>query len=462
MAVKPKQGYTIDMTSGSLLKKMLRFAVPLALSTLLQLLFNAADLVVVSRFAGDNAMAAVGANSTLTKLMVNMFNGVSVGANVLAARERGAGDREEVYRTVHTSMALSLVAGAIVLLIGLLGSDRILRLMQIPENILPQASLYLKIYFIGIPANLIYNFGAALLRSVGDTKRPLYYLTFAGVVNVLLNLVLVIVFHLDVAGVAVATAASQIISAYLVVRCLMQEESDIRLDIKALQLRGDKLKEILRVGLPAGVQASVFSLSNVIIQSSFNSFGEVVIAGHSAANNIQGFVHCIDTALSSTVLSFTSQNLGAKKYDRVPRVLLTAYGCLAITFSVVISAVLHWGELLLGIYSQTPEVIAVGMVEFRIMLSTLIICGAMNVTASAMRGLGKSFTSMVVSLIGVCGFRMVWILTIFQIPAYHTIESLYMSYPISWTATLEIDLCCWVHAIRKLRKEHGGQEKLSA
>ena len=456
MLAKKQQGYTIDMTNGPLMKKMLFFAVPLALSTLLQLLFNAADLVVVSRFAGDNAMAAVGANTSLINLLVKTLTSVSVGANVLAARERGAGERAEIRRTAHTAMTMSLVGGLLLLTVGLLGADWLMQWMKIPENIQAQAGLYLKIYFLGMPATLIYNFGSALLRSVGDTRRPLYFLTLSGVVNVCLNLVLVVVFHLDVAGVAIATVVSQILSAALVVRCLLLDEGDIRLELRKLRIHLDKLLEILRIGLPAGIQASIFSLSNVLIQSSINSFGEVVIAGDAAASTIQGFVHCIDTALCSTVLSFIGQNMGAKKMKRVPRVLLIAMVYQAAASALLVVAFAFWGEALLGIYTQTPEVIAVGIQEFSVMVNFYVLCGAMNIMGSAMRGLGYSLTSMIVSLIGVCGFRVVWVATVFQMPQYHTYQSLLISYPISWTATALIHLGCWCYAIRKVRRQ---QEK---
>ncbi len=452
MAEQVSRGYTIDMTSGSLVKKMLFFAVPLALSTLLQLLFNAADLVVVSRFAGDNAMAAVGANSSLVNLMVRAFSGVSIGANVLAARERGAGDRQGLNRTVHTAMSLSLIGGLALIGVGLLGTDWILNTMDVPDNIREQAGAYLQIYMLGMPATLIYNFGSALLRAVGDTRRSLYYLTLSGVVNVCLNLVLVIAFHLDVAGVAIATVVSQYISATLVVRCLMLDDGDIRLDVRKLRIHGDKLADILRVGLPAGIQNCLFSISNVMIQSSVNSFGEVVIAGHSASNNIQGFVQCISMSLSSAVLSFIGQNLGAKKMDRVPRILMVAMGYLAVSSVAVAVISMNWGHLLLGIYSQTPEVIEVGMLEFRLMLVPYFLMGAMNVMGSAVRGLGHSTASMVVSLVGVCGMRLVWIATIFQIPQYHTLEVLILSYPVTWTVTTLAHLACWVFAIRKLKR----------
>ena len=452
-----KKAYTMDMTSGSLMKKMLLFAVPLALSTLLQLLFNAADLVVVSRFAGDNAMAAVGANTSLTNLLVKSMTSVAVGANVLAARERGAGERREIHRTVHTAMAMALVGGILLLSIGVFGADWLMQWMEIPDAIADQAALYLQIYCWGMPATLVYNFGAALLRSVGDTKRPLYFLTLSGVVNVLLNLVLVIVFHMDVAGVAIATAASNVLSAALVVYCLLRDEGDIRLEIRKLRIYRDKLLAILRIGLPAGIQASVFSMSNVLIQSSINSFGEVVIAGHAAASTIQGFVHCVDHSLCSTVLSFMGQNMGAKKIKRVSRVLAIAIAYQIAASVAIVGIFALWGEPLLRIYTDTPEVIAVGISEFAIMVNFYFLCGCMNILGNSVRGLGHSLTSMIISMVGVCGFRVVWIATVFQIPQYHTYSSLMFSYPVSWLATALIFLGFWCYAIRKVKRQFAAE-----
>ena len=452
MAAKVSRSYTIDMTSGSLAKQILIFAIPLALSNLLQMLFNAADLVVVSRFAGDNCMAAVGANGPLVNMMVRAFTGISIGANVLAARERGAGAKEDLSRTVHTAMAISLIGGLILIGIGLLGTDWILNVMDVPNNIRPLAASYLRIYMMGMPATLIYNFGSAILRAVGDTRRSLYYLTFAGVVNVCLNLVLVIVFHLDVEGVAIATVTSQVISAVLVTRCLLLDDGDVRLHVKKLRVHGDKLKEIMRIGLPAGLQNCLFSISNVMIQSSVNSFGEVVIAGHSASNNIQGFFQCITMSMSSAALSFISQNLGAKKMDRVPKVMMVITGYLAICGVAVAVISMKWGHLLLGIYTKTPEVIDVGLMEFRYMLLPFFILSLMNTMASAVRGLGYSTTSMVVALVGVCGFRFVWITTIFQLPQFHNMPMLILSYPVTWTLTTAAHIICWVVGFRKLKK----------
>ena len=452
-----KKGYTMDMTNGSLMKKMLLFAIPLALSTLLQLLFNAADLVVVSRFAGDNAMAAVGANTSLTNLLVKSMTSIAVGANVLAARERGAGERQEIHRTVHTAMGMALAGGMLLLGIGVLGADWLMQWMEIPEAIADQAALYLKIYCWGMPATLVYNFGAALLRSVGDTRRPLYFLTLSGVVNVLLNLVLVIVFRMDVAGVAIATVASNVLSAVLVVLCLLRDEGDIRLEIRKLRIYRDKLLGILRIGLPAGIQASVFSMSNVLIQSSINSFGEVVIAGHAAASAIQGFVHCVDHSLCSTVLSFMGQNLGAKKLKRVSRVLTIAIGYQVAASVAIVGIFALWGEPLLRIYTDTPDVIAVGISEFAIMVNFYFLCGCMNILGNSVRGLGHSLSSMIISMVGVCGFRVVWIATVFRIPQYHTYSSLMFSYPVSWSATALIFLGFWCYALRKVKRQFAAE-----
>lgn len=452
MAAKVSRSYTMDMTNGSLAKQILIFAIPLALSNLLQMLFNAADLVVVSRFAGDNCMAAVGANGPLVNMMVRAFTGISVGANVLAARERGAGAKEDLNRTVHTAMAISLVGGLILIGIGFLGTDWILNVMDVPDNIRSLAAAYLRIYMLGMPATLIYNFGSAILRAVGDTRRSLYYLTFAGVVNVCLNLVLVIVFHLDVEGVAIATVASQVISAVLVTRCLLLDDGDVRLYVKKLRIHGDKLKEILRIGLPAGLQNCLFSISNVMIQSSVNSFGEVVIAGHAASNNIQGFFQCITMSMSSAALSFISQNLGAKRLDRVSRVMMVITGYLAVCGVVVAVVSMNWGHLLLGIYTKTPEVVDVGLMEFRYMLLPFFILSMMNTMASAVRGLGYSTTSMIVALVGVCGFRFVWITTIFQLPQFHNMPMLILSYPVTWTLTSVAHIICWLVGFRKLKK----------
>ncbi len=459
MSAKTNGRYSIDMCNGPLLSKMLLFAVPLALSSILQLLFNAADLIVVSRFAGDNAMAAVGANSSIINLLVTLFMGLSVGANVQSARERGAGLHDELSRTVHTAMTLSLLGGVALVFVGVFGAKKILTLMGSPEAIIDQAALYLRIYFLGMPASMVYNFGAALLRSVGDTRRPLVYLTIAGVVNVCLNMVLVIVFHLDVVGVGVATVASQVVSAVLVVRCMLKEEGDIRLDLRQLRIHGDKMKSILRVGLPAGLQGTLFSLSNVVIQSSVNSFGEIVVAGNAAALNVEGFLYCIEGSLMQATMSFTSQNLGAGKRERLPRIVLTAAGCVVATTVLIVVTCGLFGETVLGIYSQTPAVLEVANLRLGFMAKVYALVGMMDIMVGALRGLGQSVITMIISLVGVCGFRLVWIATVFQIPEYHNIMTIYMAYPVTWTMTALAQFACWLILMKRLKKTYEAKEK---
>ena len=461
MSAKSSGRYGIDMCNGPILKKMLLFSVPLALSSILQLLFNAADLVVVGRFAGDNAMAAVGANSSIINLLVTLFLGLSVGANVQAARERGAGLHEELKRTVHTAMTLSLVGGIILIFIGVFGAKKILTLMGSPDAIIDQAALYLRIYFLGMPASMVYNFGAALLRSVGDTRRPLVYLTIAGVVNVCLNMVLVIVFHMDVAGVGIATVASQVVSAVLVVRCMLKNESDIHLDLKQLRIHKDKMKNMLKVGLPAGLQGTLFSLSNVVIQSSVNSFGAVVVAGNAAALNVEGFLYCIEGSLQQATMSFTSQNLGAGKRERLPRILATAAGCMAVAAVLIVVFCSLFGETILGIYTQTPEVLEIANLRLGFMAKVYGLAGMMDILVGALRGMGQSVIPMIISLVGVCGFRLIWIATVFQIPAYHHILTIYTAYPVTWAITALLQFVCWLILMKQLKKTYETEENLS-
>ena len=351
------------MCSGSIFKKMLMFALPLMCSSILQLLFNAADIVVVGRFAGDNALAAVGSNTALINLLTNLFVGLSIGSNVLTARYYGAKQEKDLKETVHTSMMLSIYSGILLTVIGVVAARQILTWMQAPEEVIGLAELYLRIYFVGMTATMIYNFGSAILRAIGDTKRPLYYLLAAGVVNVVLNLFFVIVCRLGVAGVAIATVISQTISAFLVVRCLMKEQGAIRLELKELRIEKDKLMRILQIGLPAGFQGIVFSLSNVVIQSAINSFGAIAVAGNSAAANIEGFVYMAMNAFYQATISFTSQNFGAKKKDRINKILFAGQVYVVATGLILGSLAVFFGKELLGIYSASPEVIAAGMVE---------------------------------------------------------------------------------------------------
>lgn len=447
-----KKRYEIDMVNGPILKKMLLFTLPLMCSSILQLLFNAADIVVVGRFAGDNSLAAVGSNAALINLMTNVFLGLSVGGNVLAARDYGSGNDKELSKTLHTAMLLGIVSGVILTIAGVIFAPQLLKLMQAPDNILPLAALYLRIYFLGMTAMMVYNFGSALLRSVGDTKRPLYYLVTAGVINVVLNLIFVIALKMDVAGVALATVISQCISAFLVVRCMMREQGGIRLIPKKLRIHKEKLIQIVRVGLPAGFQGAVFSLSNVVIQSSVNIFGEVVVAGNSAAMNLEGFVYVAMNSFHQAAISFTSQNMGAGKKERVGKILLVAEGCVIVTGVVLGWLMYGFGRPLLHIYSSTEEVIEAGMVRMAIILLPYALCGMMDVVVGVLRGIGYSVGPMIISLLGACGLRLVWIATVFQIPRFHNIAMVYLSYPITWTITLLAQLLLYVHARKKLKE----------
>lgn len=445
--------YEIDMCSGRLLPKILTFALPLMCSSVLQLLFNAADIVVVGRWAGDNSLAAVGSNTALINLLVNMFVGLSVGANILAARYTGAGNREGLRQTVHTAIWLALVSGVLLGVVGVVAAKPLLHLMHVPDSILPLAALYLRIYFIGMPATMLYNFGAALLRAVGDTRRPLYYLTIAGVLNVVLNLFFVIVCRMDVAGVATATVISQCLSAFLVLRCMAHEEGDIRLVWRELRITPARLKQILEVGIPSGIQGVAFSLSNVIIQASINDFGETVISGNTAASNIEGFIYVACNAFCQANMAFTSQNYGAGKYERLRPIALCSAAC-SVSVGLVGGMLGYvFGPQLLRIYSSSSAVIAAGMVRVTIMFLPYVLCSLMDVIVGSIRGIGYSVTPMVVTLLGACAFRVLWIAVIF--PAYHTVECIYWSYPISWGLTFLAHLGCYGFMLHRLYRRSG-------
>lgn len=447
-----KKTYEIDMCNGPLFGKIILFAVPLMLSGILQLLFNAADIVVVGRFSGPHALAAVGATSSLINLLVNLFIGLSIGANVLTAQCYGAKDDKNMSETVHTAILVSIVSGVILIAVGMFLAKPLLSLMATPPEVLDSAALYMKIYFAGMPAMMAYNFGAAILRAIGDTRRPLYFLFVSGVVNVIFNLFFVIVFKMGVAGVALATVISQVISAVLVLRCLMKSEGSYRLELKKLHIYQDKLIRMARVGLPAGLQGAIFSISNVLIQSSVNSFGSIAMAGNTAAGNLEGFVYTAMNSIYQTALSFTSQNMGAHNYKRIRKIL----GICLLTVSVIglvmgIGTAL-FGNQLLSIYSTDPEVIAYGERRLIILCVPYLFCGLMDVTVGSLRGMGYSFMPMVVSLLGACVFRVVWIFTVFQ--WHRSLFTLYISYPISWALTATVHLICWWMVMReKMKKE---------
>lgn len=453
-----KKSYEIDMCNGPLFGKILAFSVPLMLSGILQLLFNAADTVVVGRFAGNTALAAVGSTSSLINLLTNLFIGFSVGANVLIARFYGAKKEKEASETVHSAICLSVICGVILLVLGVCVTKQILVWMGTPEEVLGQAALYMKIYFIGMPVILLYNFGSSILRAIGDTRRPLYYLMAAGVVNVLLNLVFVIGFRMGVAGVATATVISQALSAFLILRCLSRLEGFCRLDLKKLCLKKDKTLQIMRIGFPAGLQGMVFSLSNVLIQSSVNSFGSVAMAGNTAAMNLEGFIYIAMNSFHQTAMSFTSQNLGAGKIKRINQVLLLCLGMVTFVGLSMGWAAYLAGKPLLSIYSSDEEVIRYGIMRLSIICTTYCLCGIMDVFVGALRGIGYSFMPMVVSLLGACGLRILWIFTIFQ--WHRSLIGLYISYPISWFLTGAVHALCYIIVNKKhLKVVYSQKEK---
>ena len=444
--------YEMDMCSGPILQKMLLYSLPLMASGVLQLMFNAVDIVVVGQFAGDNSLAAVGSNTSIIGLITNLFLGLSIAANVLVARFYGAKDVKAVTRTVHTSMLLSIMSGILLTIIGVGGAKWILELMQTPEEVLPLAVLYLRIYFLGMTATMIYNFGSAILRGVGDTRRPLYFLITAGVINVVFNLIFVIIFKMDVAGVALATVISQCVSAGLVVRCLMKERGSIRLRIKQLRLDKEKTVLIFKIGLPAGFQGIMFSISNVVIQSSINSFGPIVMAGNAAATNLEAFVYIAMNAFHQAAVTFTSQNFGAGKLKRINKVAIYAQVCVTILGLLLGNLVCLFGKPLVGIYSSNPEVVAAGIDRLKIVARTQATAGMMDVMVGALRGVGYSMMPMIVSLVGVCGLRILWIFTVFSVERFHTIQTLYVSYPISWFITFTVHLICFIIIRRRMEK----------
>lgn len=451
-----KSKYEMDLCSGSIVKKLLIFTLPIMLSSMLQLLFNAADVAVVGKFAGNASLAAVGSTTALINLLTNVFIGLSVGTNVITARHFAAKEENDVSQTVHTSILISIIGGIFLTIIGIIFAPMILELMGAPRGVLDLAAKYLRIYFLGMTATTLYNFGSAILRAIGDTRRPLIFLIISGVINVALNLLLVATpLDMGVAGVAIATAVSQCISAILVTICLIKEKSSVHLDLKKLKVHKEKLVKILKIGLPAGIQGSLFSLSNVVIQSAVNSFGEIVIAGNSAAANLEGFVYVAMNAFHQSAITFISQNVGAEKYKRINRIIFIALGCVTAVGLILGVGVTVFGEYLLKIYSSSPEVIDAGMLRLKYICAVYFLCGIMDVLVGILRGLGKSITPMIVSLMGACVFRLVWVYTVFQIEQFHTIETIYLSYAISWILTAATHTAVLIILRRQLKKNWG-------
>lgn len=441
-----------DLTSGPLTIKIIKFIIPLMLTGILQLLYNAADSIVVGHYDGSSALAAVSSVGALINLLVNAFMGLSVGAAVVVAQDYGAKDYEGVSKTVHTSYLISIIGGIVVGAIGLIFSRQFLIWMGSPEDVLPLSTEYLMIYFIGTPANMAYNFGASILRSIGDTKRPLYFLTISGLVNVVLNLVLVIVFHMGVAGVAYATIISQILSAVMVIVYMMKSKDCVRFVPKNMRIHGDKLKKMLYIGLPAGFQGTVFSLSNVVIQSAVNSFGSLVMAGNGAASSLEGFTYTAMNSVYQASLTFVGQNVGAKKYDRINKVqgvCLVLVTIIGLVFGVTTYCL---GEPLLSIYlPNDPEAIPYGIIRMSYIALPYFLCGMMEVMVGGQRGMGMSFIPMINALLGSCVLRIVWISTVFA--ADPTLFTLYISYPISWIVTTLAHTVFYFVKLHSLKKK---------
>lgn len=450
--MKRTKKYEIDMCNGPILPKLLAFTIPLMCSSILQLLFNAADIIVVGKFAGDDALAAVGSNTALINLLTNFFLGLSIGANVLVARFYGAKEEKETSETVHTAMLLALISGMILTLIGCFGARQILIWMQTPEEVLPLATTYLRIYFLGMTAMMVYNFGSAILRAIGDTKRPLYYLSFAGIVNFLLNLLFVIVFRMSVAGVGLATVISQCISAVLILRCMMKDNGETKLYLRKLRIYKKRFVKIIQIGLPASFQGIIFSISNVIIQASVNSFGRIVVAGNSAAQNIEGFVYVSMNAFHQATISFTSQNVGAGKLERINKILIWAETCVFVVGFALGNLAALFGRPLLSIFTQSAAVEDAGMKRIMVICTTYALCGMMDVMVGSLRGLGYSVMPTIVSLIGACGLRLLWIFTFFRIDKFHTLTSLYLTYPASWIVTTIAHVICFIIVRRKIER----------
>ncbi len=445
----------IDMCSGPLLGKMITFAVPLMLTMVLQQLFNTADLVVVGEFGHKGALAAVGATGSVVSLFVNFFGGLSLGAGICMARYYGQKNEKEASDCVHTSILLSLIVGVFGAALSMAFVRPLLEIMATPEEVIDQSEIYMLIYFAGMPFMLLFNFCAAMLRSVGDSKRSLYYISSAGVINIILNLIFVIVFDLNVAGVAIATVISQIFSAALCVRCFLKYDGFLHLDLKKLRIDKKQLKEIVAMGLPGGIQGSLFSISNMLIQSSINSFGLAVMSGSTAAANIEGYIYLILNSIASTATTFAGQNFGALKFKRIYKVMFISFAMQLICGLVLGVFVNLLPNELLGLYTKIPEEIAAGKIRMMFICLPYFFCGFMDTCSGIIKGICHPIASMIVSLMGACVFRIVWIFTIFK--AYRSLEVLFVSYPISWATTLAVHMIMLVYFMRKDEKKYSAE-----
>ena len=440
----------VDMCNGPLVGNLLRFSIPLMASGILQLLFNAADIIVLGQFASSSAMAAVGATSSLNSLMVNLFLGLSIGCSVVMAHSYGAQDWRRVHDTVHTAVLLALICGAVLVVVGIPLLPVLLRRMDTPADLLDQSILYMRIIFVGMPAMMLYDFGAGILRATGDTRRPLFFLTAAGITNATLNVIFVLVFQLDVAGVALATSISQYLSAFLILRCLSEPGTHYQLHPREMRICPPVLVQIIRVGLPAGIQSVVFSISNVLIQSSINIFGTLAVAGSTASSNIENFVYTAMNSVYQAALNFTSQNIGAGKKDRIPLILRDCLMIVTVIGLVLGGLAVFFGRQLLSIYSSDPQILPYGLERIRVICLTYFLCGLMDVTCGVVRGMGAAVTPTIVSLTGACVLRVIWIYTVFV--AFHSLFVLYLSYPVTWVVTCAVHLICFSIFYRRLRQ----------
>ena len=451
-----KNKYEIDMCNGTIMDKLISFSVPLILSGILQLLFNAVDIIVVGRFSGSQALAAVGSTTALINIFTNLFIGISLGANVLAARFYAAQKDKEMSETVHTAIMLALISGVVMLFVGIFFARGALELMGTPDDVIGQSNLYMRIYFAGMPFFMLYNYGAAILRAVGDTKRPLLFLIVSGVVNACLNLFLVIAFHLGVAGVAIATVTAQGISCALVLRCLQRSQASYQLRFRDLKIRGCYVQQIFQVGLPAGIQSTVINFSNALLQSSVNSFGSIAMAGYTAANNLFGFLYVSTNSITQACMSFTSQNYGVGKWKRMDRVL---FDCIILSVAVMLilgGGMYFFGPEVLKIYTTNPRVISCGMEVLTYTTLTYFLCGIMDLLPGALRGMGYSSVPMILSIIGTVGTRIVWIFGIF--PNHRSLDILFISYPVSWMITIVLQVICFYFVRRKVHARPGVSE----
>lgn len=447
------------MVNGSIMDKMISFALPLMLSGILQLLFNAVDIIVVGRFSGSQSLAAVGSTSSLINMLTNLFIGISLGANVLAARFYAAGKHKEMSETVHTAIATAFVSGVIMIFVGILLSRPALELMDTPSDVIELSTLYIRIYFLGMPFFMLYNYGAAILRAVGDTKRPLIFLVISGVVNACLNMLLVIVFHLDVAGVAIATVISQVISCVLVIGCLYKTDAVYRLRFKKLRINRKYLVQILRIGIPAGLQSTLISFSNVLLQSSVNSFGSIAMAGYTAANNILSFLYMAANAVTQACMSFTSQNFGARKPKRMDRVIIDGM-ILQFVICLILGTLAYvFGSQISSIYTDNSDVIKCSVEILALTTIPYFLCGIMDAWPGIIRGMGRSTVPMILCIIGTVGVRILWIFFFF--PHHRTLRYLFISYPVSWIATIIMQLAYFFIIRKEIHRELNAPEKYS-